>query len=118
MKKRNKIILVITAFILLLLLILFLYLRCIVAPVIQEVLFTESIKGEWIDVMKFVKAKGRYPNNLNELNAYYNYTSEEEVITYLKPIDEGKDEVILWWKKESISGKRIGIKESGLVVKK
>ncbi len=79
---------------------------------------SEGIKGEWISVQDFVKAKGTYPKDLNELNTYYHYTPKgEDDIIYIKPNDDDKDEIILWLKRSTCAGTRIGIRESGLVVK-
>lgn len=95
----------------------FLYLRLVVGPGIQELSISESIKGDWKDIQKFVEARGQYPNNSDELDEFYSYTPNGDEATYIKPIDDDKDEVILWWKELSRSGKKIGIRESGVIVK-
>lgn len=119
MKKKIKIIILYVLSVIIILTLGFLvFFRIYVVPGIQELTMTETIKGEWIGIQDFVKAKGHYPNDINELSAYYNYKTDKDEMTYIKPNDfEDKDDVILWWNKKSYSGLKIGIRKSGLVEK-
>ena len=81
-------------------------------------MIAEELKGEWISIQDYIKDKNEYPRDLIELNKFYNYTpTEDEKVVYIKPTDENKNEVILWWKEKSRLNHRIGIKESGEVIK-
>lgn len=85
----------------------------------QEFCMSESIKGYWVGIQDFAKAKGRYPENVNELNSYYKYypAKDELPIIYIKPVNKNENKVVLWVNKTSWAGNRIGITEFGIVVK-
>lgn len=114
-KKTKTIILDVLSIFCILVLALFSIVRFYIAPGIQELCITEGIKGDWIGVQDYVKAKGRYPNDEKELYDYYKLTPTGEEPIYIKPQDDNEDEVILWSREKTLSGKRIGIRECGLV---
>ena len=58
------------------------------------------------------------PEDHYELAAHYGANADEAPIVYVKPTDDDRDEVIVWWKARSRSGKKIGVTESLVVVKK
>lgn len=80
---------------------------------IQEIKQAEFIKGEWVVVQEFVKDKGRYPDDHNELAAYFNYVPSDEIV-YLKPTNDAVEEIIFYWKEPLSSGERVCITEKGI----
>lgn len=93
------------------------FLRVFLAPKFEEFVRVEDAKSEWIAIIEFKNTKNRYPYDLDELSSHFQYTSSEENIIYLPPRDNNTDEIILWLKRESKLGNRIGVRESGIVVK-
>jgi hypothetical protein len=78
----------------------------------------ESVKGYWASLQDFVKQNGRYPKGDAEIAAFFHTPPEKEPVEYIAPHDDSADEVVLWWKQKTMFGVRIGITESGMIVKK
>jgi hypothetical protein len=78
----------------------------------------ESVKGYWASLQEFVKQNGRYPKDDAEIGAFFHTAPEQEPVEYLAPHDTNADEVVLWWKQRTMFGVRVGITESGAIVKK
>lgn len=88
---------------------------------VGEYFYAEDVKGYWATLQEFVEEKGRYPKDEAEIGAYYNVTLEQlkqEPVVYVPPHSTNADEVVLWWKKKTIFGVKVGITESGVIVKK
>ena len=86
-----------------------------------EFAITESVKGYWVGLHDFETKNGRFPKDDEVLGAFFHETSEQlkkEPVEYVPPRDTNSDEVILWCKKTTLFGTRIGITESGTLVKK
>lgn len=80
----------------------------------------EGAKGHWVSIQDFVKANGRYPKDEAEIGAFFHETPEkmkQEPLEYVAPRDFNGDDVILWCRKKTIFGVRIGVTQSGSVVK-
>jgi hypothetical protein len=80
----------------------------------------EGAKGHWVGIQEFVKANGRYPKDEAEIGAFFHETPEElkqEPVEYIAPHDINGDDVILWCRKKTIFGVRIGVTQSGTIVK-
>ena len=75
-------------------------------------------KGYWATLQNFVKQKGRYPKDKAEIGAFFHTVPGSDPVEYVAPEDEKTDEVVLWWKQKTKFGIRIGITESGVIVKK
>jgi hypothetical protein len=81
----------------------------------------EEAEGHWAGIQNFVKVNGRYPKDEAEIGVFFHETPEElkqEPVTYMVPHGMNDDEVILWCKNKTIFGVRIGVTESGTIVKK
>jgi hypothetical protein len=78
----------------------------------------ESVKGYWASLQDFVKQNGRYPKDEAEIAAFFHTAPDKEPVEYIAPHDDNTDEVVLWWKKNTIFGVKVGITESGMIVKK
>ncbi len=81
----------------------------------------EEAEGHWASIQNFVKVNGRYPKDEAEIGAFFHETPEElkqEPVEYLAPHDTNGDDVILWCKSKTIFGVRIGVTQSGTVVKR
>jgi hypothetical protein len=81
----------------------------------------EGVKGYWASLQEFVKQNGHYPKDDKEFGAFFHMTPEElkqAPVEYVALHDNNADEVVLWCKPRTIFGVRIGITESGEVVKK
>lgn len=83
----------------------------------QEFRIVEECKGYWLDVHKFQEETGRLPENEAELASFYATDLSNSPVYYVKPTDDKRDEVVIWWKEIPCCGKRIGVTESGMVVK-
>lgn len=83
-----------------------------------EFAYAEGCKGYWRSLQDFVKQNGRYPRDEVEINAFFNTATDKEPVEYVAPHDDEADEVVLWWKEKSMFGARIGITESGTIIKK
>lgn len=77
----------------------------------------ESVKGYWASLQDFVKENGRYPNSESEIGVFFRTAPDKEPAEYVAPGDDRVDEVVLWWRQKTIFGVRIGITESGTIVK-
>ena len=77
----------------------------------------EAVKGYWASLQEFEKQNGRYPKDNAEIAAFFHTTPSSEPVEYVQP-QEGKDDVVLWWKKKTLFGVRVGITRSGTVVKR
>lgn len=87
---------------------------------IDEFSKAEGAKGHWVGIQEFVKANGRYPKDEAEIGAFFHETPEEikqEPVEYVAPHGSNDDEVILWCRNKTIFGVRIGVTQSGSVVK-
>jgi hypothetical protein len=87
---------------------------------IDEFEKAEGAKGHWVGIQQFVKANGRYPTNEAEVGTFFHETPEElkqEPVEYVAPRDFNGDDVILWYRKKTIFGVRIGVTQTGSVVK-
>lgn len=78
----------------------------------------ESVKGYWGTLQDFVKQNGHYPKDEAEIGAFFHVTPDKEPVQYVAPRYESADEVVLWWKQKTMFGVRVGITESGMIVKK
>ena len=81
----------------------------------------EGVKGYWASLQEFMKQNGHYPKDDTEIGAFFHMTSEElkqAPVEYMAPHNTNADEVVLWCKPRTILGVRIGIAESGKIVKK
>jgi hypothetical protein len=85
---------------------------------LEEFGCAESCKGYWATLQDFVKQKGRYPKDEVEIGAFFHTPSGSDPVEYVAPQDDKADEVVLWWKQRTKFGVRIGITESGVIVKK
>ena len=85
----------------------------------QESLFFESLKPDWHTLIQYKGNAGRFPKDLQEYADYYKNGDNAGTlpVIYIRPQDEEKDEVMLWWKKRTLKGTRIGITESGKPIK-
>lgn len=80
----------------------------------------EELQGHWASIQNFVKANGHYPKDEAEIGAFFHETPEElkqEPVEYIAPHSIDRDEVILWCKNKTIFGVRIGVTQSGTIVK-
>ena len=77
----------------------------------------ESVKGYWASLQDFVKQNGRYPKDDAEIGAFFHTAADKEPVEYVAPHDDSADEVVLWWKQKTMFGVRVGITESGTIVK-
>jgi hypothetical protein len=87
---------------------------------IDEFSKAEGAKGHWVGIQDFVKANGRYPKDEAEIGAFFHETPEElkeEPVQYIAPHGSNGDDVILWCRKKTIFGVRIGVTQSGTIVK-
>lgn len=87
---------------------------------IDEFSKAEGAKGHWVGIQQFVKVNGRYPKDEAEVGAFFHETPEElkqEPVEYVAPHDLNGDDVILWCRKKTIFGVRIGVTQSGSIVK-
>lgn len=78
----------------------------------------ESCKGYWASLQDFVKQKGHYPKDDAEIASFFQTAPEKEPVEYVAPRDGSTDEVVLWWKRKTMFGVRVGITESGTIVKR
>jgi hypothetical protein len=78
----------------------------------------ESCKGYWATLQDFVKQKGHYPKDDSEIAPFIQTAPEKEPVEYVAPRDDAIDEVVLWWKQKTMFGVRVGITESGTIVKR
>jgi hypothetical protein len=87
---------------------------------LNEFCYAENVKGCWASVQNFVNKNGRYPKDDAELGAFFHETPDQmrhERVEYIAPRDANADEVILWYKERTVFGVRVGITESGTIVK-
>jgi len=80
----------------------------------------EEAKGHWASIQNFVKVNGRYPKDEAEIGTFFHETPEElkqEPVEYIAPRDINGDQIILWCRNKTIFGVRIGVTESGTIVK-
>lgn len=85
-----------------------------------EFAYAEHVKGYWVSLQDFANKNGHYPKNDAEVGAFFHETSEQvkrEPVEYVAPQDTNADEVVLWWKTKTMFGVRVGITESGTIVK-
>jgi hypothetical protein len=81
---------------------------------------SEEAEGHWASLQNFVKANGRYPKDEEEIGTFFHETPEElkeEPVKYIVPQGTNGDEVILWCNSKTIFGVRVGVTESGTIVK-
>ena len=78
----------------------------------------ESCKGYWASLQDFVKEKGHYPKGDAEIASFFQIAPEKEPVEYVVPRDDSTDEVVLWWRQKTMFGVRVGITESGTIVKR
>jgi len=81
---------------------------------------SQEAQGHWAGIQQFVKANGRYPTNEVEVGAFFHESPEEvkqEPVEYVAPHDSNGDDVILWCRKKTIFGVRIGVTQTGSIVK-
>jgi hypothetical protein len=87
---------------------------------LSEFRAAEEVEGHWASLQNFVKMNGRYPKDEEEIGAFFHEAPEElkqEPVKYIVPHGTNGDEVILWCKSKTIFGVRIGVTESGTIVK-
>ena|ERR1039457_3610918 len=87
---------------------------------VNEFVYSEDVKGYWASLQDFVNKNGHYPTNDTEIGAFFKMSPKElqqASVEYLSPHDTNADEVVLWWKQKTIFGVRVGITESGIIVK-
>ena len=87
---------------------------------LSEFSCAETVKGYWASLQPFVQTNGRYPRDDAELGALFHETPvqlQNEPVVYLAPHDTNTDEIVLWLKHRSLFGAKIGITESGMIVK-
>lgn len=91
-----------------------------IGPLIRVIEFgyAEGCKGYWASLQEFVKQNGRYPKDEAEIGNFFKIEAGKEPVEYIAPHDETTDEVILWWKEKSLLVRKVGITESGVIVKK
>ncbi|SRR5260221_232735 len=88
---------------------------------VTEFVYSEDVKGYWASLQDFVNKNERYPTNGAEIGIFFKMSPKElqqAPVEYLAPHDTNADEVVLWWKQKTIFGVKVGITESGMVVKK
>ena len=81
----------------------------------------EGVKGYWASLQEFVKQNGHYPKGDAEIGAFFHMTPDElkhAPVEYVAPHGTNADEVVLWCRPRTIFGVRIGITESGKIVRK
>jgi|SRR5688572_9146341 len=78
----------------------------------------EGCKGYWASLQDFVKQNGRYPKDDAEIAAFFHTLPGKESVEYVAPHDDSADEVVLWWKQKTMFGVRVGVTESGVIVKR
>jgi|GEM_PF-2524310 len=87
---------------------------------VTEFIYSEHVKGYWATLQEFVNKNGHYPKDDTEIGAFFHETPEQlkkEPVEYVAPHDTNTDEVVLWWKKKTVFGVRVGITESGNIVR-
>ena len=87
---------------------------------LSEFSCAETVKGYWASLQPFVQTNDRYPRDDAELGALFHETPiqlQSEPVVYLAPHDTNTDEVVLWLKQRSLFGAKIGITESGVIIK-
>ena len=80
----------------------------------------ESVKGYWASLREFEMKNGRFPTNDLEIADYFHDTLEQirqEPVEYLAPQGTNEAQVVLWWKKKTLFGVRVGITKSGEIIK-
>ena len=80
----------------------------------------EAVKGYWASLQDFEHKNGHYPKDDAEIGAFFHETQQEikqAPVIYVAPHDTNVDEVIFWHRDKTIFGVRIGITESGSIVK-
>lgn len=95
----------------------------IAAPLkrVTEFCYAKDVKGYWATLQGFVNKNGRYPNGDAEISVFFHETPEQlkqEPVEYVAPHDTNAEEAVLWWKKKTIFGVKVGITESGMIIKK
>jgi hypothetical protein len=78
----------------------------------------ESVKGYWASLQDFVKQNGHYPKGDAEIAAFFHTAPEKEPVEYVAPHDDSADEVVLWWKQKTMFDVKVGVTESGMIVKR
>lgn len=86
---------------------------------VGEFAAAEEVKGYWATLQVFLNKNGRYPKDEEEIGSFFHVSPNQlrlEPVEYLAPRGTNADEVILWRKKKTMFGVRVGVTESGAIV--